>query len=106
MKRTLAIFILIGMGCNSQSHNSNIDKSSVPLIESFFKGLEVNEIIPTLDKLLASNQNINLSDSASMHLKNSLILINEASGPYKGHRLLKKKFIEDEIGIYSYLAKY
>lgn len=106
MKRTLVIFILIGMGCNFQSQENNIDKSAVTLINSFFKGLEAKEVNSTLDNLLGSNPNINLTDSTSIHLKNSFVLINEASGSYKGYLLLKKKYIEDVIGIYSYLAKY
>jgi hypothetical protein len=106
MKFLLGLFVLIVTGCSSQSVKSNIDKSAIPLIDSFFKNIETKDPTNALGALLASNPNIDLKDSASLNLKNSFVLINEASGPYRGYRLLKKRFMDDDIGIYSYLAKY
>ena len=106
MKAFLGLFVLIVIGCNSQSVKKNIDKSAIPIIESFFKNVETKDPTDALGALLGSNPNIDLKDSASLNLKNSFVLINEAAGPYRGYRLLKKRFINDDIGIYSYLAKY
>ncbi|HKO82676.1 MAG TPA: hypothetical protein VJU78_19855 [Chitinophagaceae bacterium] len=106
MKTVLTVFILIAMGCSSQPNKNNIDKSAIPLIDSFFKNIQTKDAVVALDQLLGSNSNINLKDSATVGLKDNFTLINDASGTYMGYRLLKKRFIENDIGIYSYLAKY
>lgn len=106
MKGILAVLIFINIGCNSQSSKSIIDKNALPLIDSFFKTVKNQEASVALEHLLKSNPNIDVADSATLRLKDNFILINQASGVYMGNRLLKKRFIEDDIGIYSYLAKY
>ena len=106
MKIFLALLILIVLGCNSLSNKNKIDQSAIPLIDSFFKSVRIKEVGIALDQLLKSNPYIDLKDSATLNLKNSFILINEASGPFVGYRILKKRYIEEDIGIYSYLAKY
>ena len=106
MKAVLGLFILIAMGCNSSSSKNKIDKSALPLIDSFFSIIKTKKPGLALDHLLASNPSINSKDSTTLNLKSSFILINEGSGPYIGYRMLKKRYIEDDISIYSYLAKY
>lgn len=106
MRTILIVFILIGIGCNSQSVKNNIDRTATSLIETFFKDIQVKEPSVALDGLLRNNPNISLEDSSTLILKRSFVLVNEVSGAYKGFRILKKRFIEDDIGIYSCLAKY
>jgi hypothetical protein len=45
-------------------------------------------------------------NSATVDLRNKFQFLNEAAGPYVGNSLLKERFLQDDIGIYSYLAKY
>ncbi len=106
MKGVLALFIFIAIGCSSQPNKNSIDKKAMPLIDSLFKNVVTQNATAALEQLLASNPNINLRDSATINLQNSFVLINEASGPFMGYRLLKKRSLEDDITIYSYLAKY
>ena len=106
MKWVLILIFFITTGCSSQSSKNNIEKDSAPLINSFFQTIKNQEAASALDILLKSNPNIDIEDSATLHLKSSFVIINQASGVFMGYRLLKKRFIEDDIGIYSYLAKY
>jgi uncharacterized membrane protein len=106
MKGLIIIFILIGVGCNSQSNKRNIDMKAMSLIDSFFTNIRTKNATVAIDQLLASNPNINLNDSATFDLKEKFILINNASGIYIGYRILKKRLIEDDIAVYSCLAKY
>ncbi|MCG2618194.1 hypothetical protein LZZ85_28090 [Terrimonas sp. NA20] len=106
MRAILVVFILIGIGCSSQSTKNNIDKTALPLIETFFKGIQAKRPSVALDELLKNNPHISLEDSSTLFLKRSFVSVNEMSGTYKGFRVLKKRFIEEDIGIYSCLAKY
>jgi hypothetical protein len=106
MKVLFFLLILTSVGCNSQSiKTSVIDKNAKPVINSFFNSLKTNAA-ESLTQLLASNPNINLNDSATLNLKINFLFINEAAGPYMGNRLLKKRYLGDDIAVYSYLVKY
>jgi hypothetical protein len=59
-----------------------------------------------MDDLLSSNENIDLKDSSTIVLKDKFSNINRFSGAYRGNSLIKKKSINDDIAVYSYLAKY
>lgn len=96
---------VVNTGCSSQSQSS-IDKVAEPIINSFFKGISNGEITKSLVELLSNNENINLQDSATISLQEKFNMINEAAGAYMGSRLLKKRNIENDISIYSYLVKY
>lgn len=106
MNKLLTLLILISIGCNSQSKKNILDESAMPLINAFFKTLQEKKPMAGLEELLGANPNINPKDSATLNLKNSFQFINEASGSFMGFRLLKKRSLENDLIIYSYLAKY
>lgn len=106
MNKLLALLILLSIGCNSHPNKNIPDESSMPLINAFFKTLQEKKPMVGLEELLGSNPNINAKDSATLDLKNSFQFINEAAGSFMGYRLLKKRSLENDLIIYSYLAKY
>ena len=59
-----------------------------------------------IEDLLKTNPHIIIEDTATLNLKDKFNYINENAGVFMGYKLLKKRFIEDDIGIYSYLVKY
>jgi hypothetical protein len=83
-----------------------IDKFADPFIDAFFKTLRTKGALVSIEKLLASNPDIDTADPAAINLKRRLISIHENGGRFMGYRLLKKRFLDDDIGVYSYLVKY
>jgi len=106
MKGLLISFVVLFAGCNSQPSQSYLEKAAIPIIDSFFVGLRKNDVSNSLVQLLTSNPNISLNDSITQDLKNKFILINETAGTYMGERLVKKRLLENDIAVYSYLVKY
>ena len=76
------------------------------MIDSFFQKVESKNYNAAIDDLLSSNENIDLRDSATIALKGKFSSINQFSGAYRGNSLIKKKSLNDDIAVYSYLAKY
>jgi hypothetical protein len=103
------IIICFGISCKS-SDNTEItgkfDTVCLPTIDSFFQKIESKNYNAAIDDLLSSNENIDLKDSATIALKGNFSIINQVSGAYRGKSLIKKKSINDDIAVYSYLAKY
>ena len=87
-------------------HSELIDKFSEPFIDAFFKTIRTKGASVSVEKLLASNPEIDNSTTAAINLKRRLVTIHENSGRFMGYRLLKKRFLDDDIGVYSYLVKY
>jgi hypothetical protein len=87
-------------------HSELIDKFAEPFIDSFFKTIRTKGAGVSIDRLLGSNPDIDTADPAAVNLKKRLITIHENGGRFMGYRPLKKRFLEDDIGVYSYLVKY
>lgn len=93
-------------GANDTVSISKLDSICIPVIDSFFQKIESNNYKAAVDDLLSSNENIDLKDSGTIAMKDRFSAINQFSGTYRGRSLLKKKSINDDIAVYSYLAKY
>lgn len=106
MKYLFAFFILISVGCNSQSPTFVLEKRATPIIDSFFNGIEAGKVKDAMEKLIENNPNLNKNDSTTISLIQNLVTTNDASGSYMGNRLLKKRLLGDDIGLYVYLVKY
>jgi hypothetical protein len=100
------LFLSVFLNSCKTSKVSSFDHFSANKIEDFFTRVSTSDYIGALDSLLVSNQFIDFTDSATIKLRESFKTINELSGQYFGHTLLKKRVIHDDISIYSYLAKY
>lgn len=87
-------------------HSEVIDRFAEPFIDAFFKLIRTKGASVSIEKLLASNPEIDTSEPAAINLKRRLISIHENGGRFMGYRLLKKRFLDDDIGVYSYLVKY
>ncbi|MEO5562118.1 MAG: hypothetical protein ABIR18_01760 [Chitinophagaceae bacterium] len=83
-----------------------IDKLAEPFIDSFFKSMRSKGASVAIENLLSSNPHIDIENPAAINLKRRFISIHETSGRFMGYRLLKKRFLEDDLGVYSYLVKY
>ena len=109
LKLLFACLCVVYSGCKSSENTSSankLDAVCAPIIDDFFKKMEANNYKAALDNLLSSNENIDLKDSATLLMKSRFAEINQLSGAYKGRSLLKKRNINDDIAIYSYLSKY
>jgi hypothetical protein len=105
----ILIIICFWASCKSSDNADSISKFDmicIPIIDTFFQKVESKDYSAAIDDLLSSNENINLRDSATIALKGNFSVINQASGTYRGKSLIKKKSINDDIAVYSYLAKY
>ena len=103
---TISLFLI---GCKSSNNADSIGKLDgicIPMIDSFFQKVESKNYNAAIDDLLSSNENIDLRDSATIALKGKFSSINQFSGAYRGNSLIKKKSLNDDIAVYSYLAKY
>lgn len=97
------------VGCKSSDtvdSLNKLDSTCTPAIDIFFQKIESNNYKAAMDDLLSSNENIDLKDSATIAMKERFVSINQLSGAYRGKSLLKKKIINDDIAVYSYLVKY
>lgn len=112
--RILIILLLFTISCQQRSlenkiHNGNvenIDKNASSLIDIFFKEIKSGDYSKALDNLLLQNENIDLRDSSTLSLREKYTGINQYSGAYIDTKLLKKRFVEEAIGIYTYLVRY
>jgi len=86
--------------------SEHIDKKASQQIELFFKLLRTKGAAIALDDLLSSNSFIDTNITAAANLRKRLITNHETSGRFTSHRLLRKKFLVDDLGVYSYLVKY
>ncbi len=86
--------------------SNNIDKNASPLIDNFFKGIKSGNYNKALEELLSQNENIDLKDSATFSLQEKFNGINQYSGAYVDSKVLKKRFVKDAIGMYTYLVRY
>ncbi len=106
MKYILYFSILIALGCNSQSSKSRIESKTMPIIDSFFNRVSNKEYSNAFDELLKSNPDINIEDSLTVESKKNFLYINNVAGVFIEYHLLKKRFISEDIAVYTYLAKY
>src|ERR1700724_1176779 len=105
----LIAFNSLFLSCNSSnnlSKESKLDSTCIPVIETFFNKIQANNDKGALEDLLSSNTNIDQKDSTTILMKIKFAAINQFSGAFRGKSLIKKRIINDDISIYSYLAKY
>ena len=110
----LFIFFTIVTGCKSQgdgnsiqsAENSAFDKECTRTIKLFFKEIESNKYNDGLETLLRQNPGIDFTDSTTINLREQFSVLNKISGKYNGNTFLRKKLIGEDVGAYSYLAKY
>jgi hypothetical protein len=103
--KALCAICLLLSSCNTRQ-NTKLDSVSSSAIDIFFGKIEAKEYKNAVDDLLSSNEYITQKDSSTIAMKSRFATLNEISGPYRGRSLLKKKRINDDLIIYSYLAKY
>ena len=105
-----SLFFLVSCGqVNKESSPRNDDKLSrkvMPVIDSFFAGINKGEADKALKLLLSTNPNIDLDDSLTKNLEASFNSINATSGRFMAYKLVRKKQLNDDIGVYSFLVKY
>jgi hypothetical protein len=113
MKKNLLLYILIlitQLSCGQQQKRIDdskyIDTKSIELVNSFFGKVKSGNYANALDELLGQNTNIDLKDSLTLSLKNKFSNINEYSGKFISYRLLLKKSLSNDLGVYSYIVKY
>jgi hypothetical protein len=101
------LFLLLFLvGCKSEIYQTHIDNNTLPVITSFFEKVRIGDSDSAIIQLLSTNSNINLLDSATLNLEQKFKEVNQISGGLIQYELLKKRYIKDDIAIYSYLAKY
>jgi hypothetical protein len=95
-------------GCATKSKDKNefLDSQSKQTIDKFFEAIASDNYKKGLIELFKSNQNISLEDSSTILLEKNFYQINETSGKFVSDSLLRQNQIGDDIGAYSYLAKY
>ena len=101
-------FFFISFLLNScrTAKTSAIDSYCLVTTKNFFSQIGTPAYAAALDSLLLSNTNIDFTDSVTTKLREGFKSINELSGKYLGYKLLKKRVVQDDIAIYSYLVKY
>jgi hypothetical protein len=83
-----------------------LSDNTQPTIRSFFADVQSGNYKRSLHDLLSKNENIDLQDSLTLQLENKFGVINEVSGRFVSERLLRKKELGDDLGVYVYLVKY
>ncbi len=107
MRVVMLMSLIIITGCGGvQSEKNLMDKTAMPLIDSFYSKVQRKEAALAIDGLLSSNPNINLKDSATLDLKSKFIFLNENAGSFMGYKILKKRYIENDIAVYSSMGKF
>lgn len=100
-------FLLVSLFFNScRTKTSSIDSYCLTATTNFFNRIGTSDYSLALDSLLLSNKDIDFTDSTTIKLKEEFKGINELSGRYLGYKLLRKRIVQDDIAIYSYLVKY
>jgi hypothetical protein len=95
-------WIVIDPGLQSEI----IDKNAEPFIDSFFKSMRSKGAATAIEKLFSANTHFDVDTPAAINLKRQLISIHEESGRFMSYRLMKKRFLDDDLGVYNYLVKY
>src|SRR5438093_4594936 len=107
LRTFLYSYLFVGLFLNScRTTKSTIDSYCLSTTKNFFNRIGTPDYATALDSLLLSNKNIDFTDSATTKLKEGFKSVNELSGKYLGYKLLKKRIVQDDIAIYSYLVKY
>lgn len=106
IKVLFSIFLICIISCKAPQQENVLDKQSTLTIDEFFKQVEVGEYKLAIQNLLKQNENIDLKDSSAINLISKFNYLNEMSGKYVGNQLLKKRLVNSDIGMYSYLVKY
>jgi len=83
-----------------------MDKVAIPIIESFFTKVAKGESDNAITNLISGNPNIDLNDSSMIDLRNKFKIINHSVGAFRSKSLIKKRTLNEDISVYSYLAKY
>lgn len=102
------ILILHGCDRNKEKENDSeyLDTQSSTIIKSFFESVQSGTYQNALAELLKKNRDIDLQDSMTLALERKFNAINQSSGKFVSDRLLRKKRIADDLGVYSYFVKY
>jgi len=106
MKVIVILLVLFSFSCNSQQPASKMDKIAAPIIEAFFAKVASGESDNAIATLLSGNPNIDQNDSSVIDLRNKFDIISNAVGEFRGKSLIKKRSLNEEVSVYSYLAKY
>lgn len=88
---------------NSTTH---FDKICEPIISDFFHKIQSGQYEEGINGLLISNPNMNTDDSVAINLRDQFRKINTVSGKFVKYTLMKKRAIDNDLCVYSYLAKY
>lgn len=107
----LAICIcLIGISCTENAlsdkqiaHDNSMDKYCTSEIDSFLNQLKLNDSNAIMDFVPLDGS---VSDSAIKALINITGRMKQLSGNFLEHKLIRKRFILEDIAAYSYLMKY
>ena len=104
------VLILLLCGCGQQNQDENdskfLDSQSQPVIKTFFDNIALGKYKIALNELISKNKNIDLADSLTINLRTKFNYINESSGNFVSKRLLRKKELGDDLGVYIYLVRY
>jgi hypothetical protein len=106
---SLIFFLFLLVSCNTDLRKDEpvkLDEDCKPIINKFFNSLLSNNYRRAIDELLADNENIDQKDSNTISLKEKFYAINEGSGNYRGQTLIKKRGLNSDLAVFSYLAKY
>lgn len=103
----IIFFLFSIVSCTSKSEEiSSFEARCNAKIDQFFSKIENKQFDSALKELLESNQNIDISDSATISLLEKFRNINLASGEYISRKILRKRELNSDLGIYTYLVKY
>lgn len=112
-KGILECFLLLSLCSCAQQNIKNPSTDSkylsnkiTPIIDTFFNQVKSDKYKTALSELFSQNENIDLHDSLTINLENKFNAINESSGKFVSQRLLRKKELGDDLGVYIYLVKY
>lgn len=104
----MVIIELISNGCNQKVvtiKNNILEATAHSTIQSFFSAIGKGDSSAMIT-LLKQNDNIDLTDSLTIDLLNKFDFMNQNSGTFISDTLLRKKTLNNDVGVYCYLAKY
>jgi hypothetical protein len=105
----LILFIIVGCNTNKSKISnkvSDIEIYSNKIVDTFFTNLKVGDYNKALINLVTQNNNIDLQDSGTLLLIDRFKIINTQSGQFMSSRQLRKKSLENDLVVYTYLVKY
>src|ERR1700690_2702522 len=106
MKYWTIVVLASLFACCKGSEGEKVQQECMPTIDRFFSQLEKTDYAGALNNLITSNPNILASDSDAVDLRKKFSALNEYAGIYRGHSLINKKMIKDDLAAYSYHVKY